>query len=193
MSISKHCFDALQQAGQSVFAARQEFAKEVQANTAKTVQLLASAPFGHEADRAYANLRAVARLAQDLEAIEDRLKSIYISTDEIMREQAQQTPVVVLSLPPASKSPRAEQNATADDATPRRPTPKRPTSPAAENKAVLAFLRNHLSSTAWKRVAVADVAKSTDIPKARVEQALAELAATGKIASKGRGLYRLAA
>lgn len=193
MTVSKRCFDALQQAGQAVFIARKEFASEVQANTAKTVQLLASAPFGHEADRAYASLRAVARLAQDLEAIEDRLKSIYISTDEMMREQAQQSPVVLLSLPPASKSPRAEQNAPADDATPRRPTPKRPTSPAAENKAVLAFLRNHLSSTAWKRVAVADVAKSTDIPKARVEQALAELAATGKIASKGRGLYRLAA
>lgn len=193
MTVSKRCFDALQQAGQAVFIARQEFASEVQANTAKTVQLLASAPFGHEADRAYANLRAVARLAQDLEAIEDRLKSIYISTDEMMREQAQQSPIVLLSLPPASKSPRAEQNAAADDATPRRPTPKRPTSPAAEKKAVLAFLRNHLSSTAWKRVAVADVAKSTDIPKARVEQALAELAATGKIASKGRGLYRLAA
>lgn len=187
MTISKNCFDALQLAGQAVFTAREEFAKEVQEIAAKTVQLIASAPFRNEADRAYANLRAVARLAQDLEALEERLKSIYVSADEMMREQAQ-PPLVVLSLPAAAKSQRAEQNATADDA-----TPKLRASPAADMKAVHSFLRQHLSSTSWKRVAVADIAKSTDIPKARVESALADLVATVKVASKGNGLYRLAA
>lgn len=186
MTISKHCFDALQQAGQAVFIARQEFASEVQANTVKTVQLIASAPFGHEADRAYANLRTVARLAQDLEAIEERLKSIYVSADEMMREQTQQ-PVVLLSLS-SSKSQRAEKNATADDA-----TPKQHSSPAADKKKVLSFLRTHLSSTSWKRVGVADVAQSTDIPKDRVQSALAVLVAAGKVSSKGKGLYRLPA
>ncbi len=52
---------------------------------------------------------------------------------------------------------------------------------------------SYLSSTSWKRVAVADIAKSTDIPKARVEHTLTELVTRGKVASKGRGLYRLTA
>jgi len=187
MAISKRCFEALQQAGQAVFAAREQFNKDVQANTANTVQLLTSEPFGHAADRAYAKLRAVARLAQDLEAIEEQLKNIYVSTEKMLYEQ-EQPAVAVLALPAATKPQRAEQNATAVDA-----TLKQPTSPAANKKAVYAFLRNQLSSKGWKRIAIADVAKSIGVSKEGVENAVAQLVATGKLSSKGRGLYRLGA
>ena len=65
MSISPSTLMALQKAGESLHAARQAFAQEVQSNAGRVVGIVASEPFSSEADRAYAQLRAVARMAHE--------------------------------------------------------------------------------------------------------------------------------
>jgi hypothetical protein len=77
MSISPSTLLALQKAGEGLHTAREAFAQEVQSNAGRVVGIVASEPFSSEADRAYAQLRAVARMAHELQSIEEQLKTMY--------------------------------------------------------------------------------------------------------------------
>ena len=65
MPISPSTLLALQKAGENLHTAQQAFAREVQSNASRVVGIVASEPFSNEADRAYAQLRAIARMAHD--------------------------------------------------------------------------------------------------------------------------------
>ena len=57
---------SVQQAGQAVSTARQQLHAQLQRQVEKLATVVAAHPFGPDADRAYAQLRAVARMAQEL-------------------------------------------------------------------------------------------------------------------------------
>ena len=92
MSISPSTLLALQKAGEGLHTAREAFAQEVQSNAGRVVGIVASEPFSSEADRAYAQLRAVARMAHELQSIEEQLKTMYGGAAEMMQPE---TPVIV--------------------------------------------------------------------------------------------------
>ena len=92
MSIAPSTLLALQQAGESLYAARQAFAQEAQLNANRLVGIVASEPFSNEADRAYAQLRSIARMAHELQALEEQLKTMYGSAAELVAPMATQIP-----------------------------------------------------------------------------------------------------
>ena len=63
MSIAPTTLLSLQQAGESLYAARQAFAQEVQHNASRVVGICASEPFSNDTDCAYGQLRTIARMA----------------------------------------------------------------------------------------------------------------------------------
>ncbi|WP_262389431.1 hypothetical protein [Cupriavidus campinensis] len=83
MSIASTTLLSLQQAGESLYAARQAFAQEVQHNASRVVGIVASEPFSNDADRAYGQLRTIARMAHELQAMEEQLKTLYGSAMEL--------------------------------------------------------------------------------------------------------------
>lgn len=92
MSIAPNTLLSLQQAGESLHAARQAFGHDVQLNASRVVGIVASEPFSNDADRAYAQLRTIARMAHELQAMEEQLKTLYGSAMELV---APETPVLV--------------------------------------------------------------------------------------------------
>lgn len=72
------------------------------------VGIVASEPFSNDADRAYGQLRTIARMAHELQAMEEQLKTLYGSAMELV---APETPVLV-ALSDRHTSTRAHPNVT---------------------------------------------------------------------------------
>ena len=78
MSISANTLRSLQLAGERLHAARQAFAQEVQQNASHVVGIVANEPFSSDADRAYARLRVIARMAHELQTMEEGVSSFSV-------------------------------------------------------------------------------------------------------------------
>ncbi len=206
MSISPSTLLALQQAGERLNAARQAFAQEVQSHAAHMVGIVASEPFGTEADRAYAQLRAIARLAHELQAMEEQLKTMYGAAAEMVRPE---TPVLV-ALPERGRRSRIRQNDTdnegAEDAVVK-PAPQRPSRAAKarqkeaappsqhmsrNDERVLQHLKKVLDRRSWKPLTQASIAQGAGIPPGSVGLAMRRLLAKEAIREGNKGSYRLA-
>ncbi|GAB2528117.1 hypothetical protein [Simplicispira piscis] len=209
MSIAPSTLLALQQAGESLYAARQAFAQEAQLNANRLVGIVASEPFSNEADRAYAQLRSIARMAHELQALEEQLKTMYGSAAELV---AADTPVLVALSDRSSRS-RGRANATsvqsAEDvvvkparqkkALKSRAPVKTATSPAspprrvsANDEKVLAYLKTVLDRRSWKAFSHAAVAQGAGIPLGSVGLAIRRVIALGTVREGQKGSYRLA-
>ena len=209
MSIAPSTLLALQQAGESLYAARQAFAQEAQLNANRLVGIVASEPFSNEADRAYAQLRSIARMAHELQAQEEQLKTMYGSAAELVSAE---TPVLVAFSDRSSRS-RGRANGTsvqsAEDAVVKparqrkalksRAPVKTATSPAspprrvsANDEKVLAYLKTVLDRRSWKAFSHAAVAQGAGIPLGSVGLAIRRVIALGTVREGQKGSYRLA-
>jgi hypothetical protein len=209
MSISPSTLLALQKAGEGLHAARQAFAQEVQLNAGHVVGIVASEPFSAEADRAYAQLRAVARMAHELQSIEEQLKTMYGAAAEVMQPE---TPVIV-ALPDHGRRSRARQGAEnldeAEDvvvkSAPHAQSPK--TKPlrkwtnetasqsqrlSSNDEKVLAHLKKVLNRRSWVTLTQAAIAHGAGIPLGSVGLAMRRLVAAEVVRERGKGSYRLA-
>lgn len=209
MSIAPSTLLALQQAGESLYAARQAFAQEVSSNASRVVGIVASEPFGNEADRAYTQLRSIARMAHELQAMEEQLKTLYEAalplvvpetpvlvalSDRGTRAHARQhtsgtesaEDVVVKAVP--QKPPRktkAAAKATADTAT-------QAQRKSSNDEKVLAHLKQILDRRSWKTFTQAAIAQGAGIPLGSVGLAIRRVVAAGAVCEGDKGSYRLA-
>jgi hypothetical protein len=103
MSISSLSIQAIQLAGHALHSASQAVAAEVQSASVGVVAALASQPFSPEADQAYSQLRSVARMAHELQALEEQLKGIYAQASEMRTTRM----TVMAALPSPVNAPRA--------------------------------------------------------------------------------------
>lgn len=209
MSIAPSTLLALQQAGESLHAARQAFGQEAQLNANRLVGIVASEPFSNEADRAYAQLRSIARMAHELQALEEQLKAMYGSAAKLV---AAVTPVLV-TLSDRSPRSRGRANATsvqsAEDAVVKpvrqkkalknRAAVKTATSPAshprrmsANDEKVLAYFKTVLDRRSWKTFTHAAIAQGAGIPLGSVGLAIRRAIAAGAVREGQKGSYRLA-
>ncbi|HEX5364854.1 MAG TPA: hypothetical protein VFW59_11350, partial [Gallionella sp.] len=90
MSLSASTLSAIHQAGQGLHEAHHAVTQAVQAAAEQMVATVASQPFSPESDRAYAQLRSVARLAHELQAMEEQMKALYTSAAQMVTPE---TPV----------------------------------------------------------------------------------------------------
>lgn len=209
MSISPSTLLALQKAGEGLHAARQAFAQEVQSNAGRVVGIVASEPFSTEADRAYAQLRAVARMAHELQSIEEQLKTMFGAAEQMMQPE---TPVIV-ALPDHGRRLRAQQGAESQDeaqdvvakpaphrqspnAKPQRKRSKETTSQpqrlSSNDEKVLAHLKKVLDRRSWVALTQVAIAQGAGIPLGSVGLAMRRLVAAEQVRERGKGIYRLA-
>ena len=209
MPISPSTLLALQKAGENLHTAQQAFAREVQSNASRVVGIVASEPFSNEADRAYAQLRAIARMAHELQGIEEQLKTLYGAAAEMMQPE---TPVIVAlsdhggrsHARPGTRSLDAAEDAVVK-AAPQRPPPKakpvrkttkeaasQPQRLSANDEKVLAYLKTVLDRRSWTTLSQAAIAQGAGIPTGSVGLAIRRVVAAGAVREKGKGTYRLA-
>ena len=209
MSISPSTLLALQKAGEGLHTARQAFAQEVQSNAGRVVGIVASEPFSSEADRAYAQLRAVTRMAHELQSIEEQLKTMYGGAAEMMQPE---TPVIV-ALPDHGRRSRAHQGAgdldEAEDVIVKpalhRQSPKakplrkraketasQPQRLSSNDEKVLAHLQKVLDRRSWVTLTQGTIAQGAGIPLGSVGLAMRRLVAAKAVRERGKGSYRLA-
>jgi hypothetical protein len=100
MSFSPSTLSAIQQAGQSLHSAGQDVADAVRAQAERMVATVASQPFDPESDDSYAMFRTMARMAHDLQALEEQLKYLYMTAAEMVTPEL----AVLVALPgPATR------------------------------------------------------------------------------------------
>lgn len=208
MSIAPNTLLSLQQAGESLHAARQAFAQEVQQNASRVVGIVASEPFSNDADRAYAQLRTIARMAHELQAMEEQLKTLYGSAMELV---APETPVLVaLADRPTRSRARANTSSieSAEDVVvkpglQKKPSKNRATSKvtaepssqpqrlSANDEKVLAYFKDVLDRRSWKTLTQAAIAQGAGIPLGSVSLAIRRVIAARAVREGQKGSYRL--
>lgn len=209
MSIAPSTLLVLQQAGESLHAARNAFAQEVQSNASRVIGIVASEPFGNEADRAYTQLRSIARMAHELQALEEQLKTMYEAAGQLM---VPETPVLV-ALSDRGTRTHAHQSTSGTEgiedvvakAVPQKPTRKTKAAAKAttdtatqtqrmspNDQKVLAHLKQILDRRRWKTFTQAAIAQGAGIPLGSVGLAIRRVVTAGAVREGDKGSYRLA-
>lgn len=77
MSVTPDTLSFIQQAGQSIDAARQALVEAVAQQGKVVASAVVEQPFGAVNDKLFAQWKTLARLAQEVQSIEDQFKAIY--------------------------------------------------------------------------------------------------------------------
>jgi hypothetical protein len=201
MSFSPSTLSAIQQAGQSLHTAGQAVADAVRAQAERMVATVASQPFNPESDDAYAQFRTVARMAHDLQALEEQLKNLYMTASDMVTPEL----AVLVALPGRAARQRAaadDANAGAEDAIVKpakasktRHTASRGTKPVRltpnDNK-VLQYLQSALQTEIWTALTVKTIAQGAGIPLGSVTISISKVLASGAVQKGAKGMFRLA-
>lgn len=200
----------VQQAGQAVSTAREQLHAQLQRQVEKLASVVAAQPFGPDADRAYAQLRAVARMTQELQSIEDQLVQVYKAAAQF--EEGQDIQVLV-ALPrhgtlaaavpvddvvdakevPARRAGRqAQATRHPRDPQPTVATASRQRAKVSNEVRMLEGLRKVLNRRGWTEMTQTQMAQAAGIPQGSVGAALARVIASGQVLVGERGRYRLA-
>lgn len=186
MSIDNDTFAAIRQAGQALDHARSALQRASQQQSARVAEALSADPFGVENDAHFENWKAVARMAQAVQSMEEQMKAIFHNAGAMVFERPA----------PAARNPL--RLAAADDVVEAAPRKVRraPASagPALRGNAarVMDYLAARLDRRGYQRVTHAEIVTGAGIPKGSVGAALAALNRQGRLREGERGNYRLA-
>jgi hypothetical protein len=133
MSLSKTTLSAIQRAGQALHQATVVVSGAVREQAEHMVSTVASQPFEAEGEQAFANFKMLARLSQDLQSLEEKLRALYATASELASPEMD----VVTALPHAPASSHSNAKDAAEDAVvkPARSRPARPPRPVPVTRA----------------------------------------------------------
>ncbi|MEY5097310.1 MAG: hypothetical protein RJA36_29 [Pseudomonadota bacterium] len=207
MPLAPATLQAVQQAGQTLHAARQAVQAEIQRHTERLVATMASQPFGAEADRSYAQLRQVARLGHELQSLEEQLAALYQSAAQMPAEEIAFVEALPdqggngRPAPPADvvdaqelepRRARRQARATAPKQAPAKPARRDvPAGLACNDLKVLDFLKTVLDRRRWTSLPQSEIARQAAIPPGSVGATLRRLIASGALRRGEPGQYRL--
>lgn len=100
MSLPAPALQSLQQAGQGVHNATVQIAEAVKSHGLKVVSSIANDPFSPEGEKVFSQLRALARLGHELNAVEEKLRELYKLAEQLSSSDAT---AVLVALAPAAK------------------------------------------------------------------------------------------
>ena len=196
MPLLSTTMQSIQRAGQALHAARQQVHGEIATHTERLVTFMASQPYAADADRAYTQLRQVARLAHELQSLEEQLGQLYNNAGQLAGEDES----AVLEAPPGhrglagvSQVLEVEEVQPREPRTRRRtPTPKAPPQSEAGNDAkVLAFLKTRLDRRRWTALSQAEMARGAGVPSGSIGVVVRRLKQAGQLVQGERGRYKL--
>ena len=214
MSLSKSTLSAIQQAGQALHQATVVVAGAVREQAEHMVTTVASQPFEAEGEQAFANFKMLARLSQDLQSLEEKLRGLYTTASELASPEMD----VVNALAHAS-APRATAHAkeAAEDAVVKPASTRQPRKTASPSKTraattrspankkasaatltandtkLLRFLQSALNRTSWTTLTGSTMARGSGMPLGSVGLSLKKVLATGAVKVGARGTYKLGA
>lgn len=210
MSIASNTLSHLQAAGMAVHIAAEALQQELQAHSQALMEQMTLQPFGVEVDGAYQQMRQVARLAHEINSLEQQLSAIYQEASQVVQVD---TPVLP-ALPSAGRSRRVKQvegsvsnpNGEIEDATvvagrglapkvPHKVSRRGPTGPLEGGKEsnpdrLLKALRKILKGKA-KAVGHAEMAQVSGLPRGSVGASIKKLLEAHKLTIDASGTYRL--
>lgn len=198
----------VQQAGQAVSTAREQLHAQLQRQVEKLASVVTVQPFGPEADRAYVQLRAAARMAQELQSIEDQLVQVYKAAAQFEEEQDIQVLVALPGRGSEIESAPAEGVVDAEVVPPRsapkprgvrqsynkdksREEKRHPNTKVSNEIRLLESLHKHLNKRSWTSMTQSQMAKTTGIPPGSIGAALNRVISSGQVLVGERGKYRL--
>jgi len=219
MSLSKSTLSAIQQAGQALHRATVVVSGAVREQAEHMVSTVASQPFEAEGEQAFANFKMLARLSQDLQSLEEKLRALYANASELASPEMD----VVNALPHTARSRAASSKDVAEDAVvkpastrtartarkgtkPAAPSPatqangkagkqpgKKSKAPAltANDNALLKYLQSALNSSSWTHLTGAAIAQGSGLPLGSVGVSLKRIMATGAVKKGARGSFKL--
>ena len=209
MSLNPRILQSIQQAGQSIHDCREMLKADVSRHTEQLVSVMASQPLGPSADSAFSQLKQVARIHQEMQALEEQLRGIYQSAAQINGEEVQ----VIEALPhrrastataavhvedaqviqtTAGRKPRKTQAAkAAKPAVKAQPRKGRSGRVSTNDDKVLAALRRLLKVFKHATLSQAQIATEAGIPGGSIAASIRRLQDAGAVQQMARGQYRL--
>lgn len=196
MSFSPSTLKIIQQAGQSLFEAQQAVSADVRNSGARVMAFIESNPFSLENDDAYKQLRSLARIGHELQAMEAQLKALYASAAQAQAPEMS----VLIALPNHGEQPKSHASkVNVEEATIKTETKKQPKASKAKeprlspnDTKIKDYLIGVLDRRSWTAVTHASIADSAGIPLGSVGVSLRRLIAGGWLKEGSKGTYRLA-
>lgn len=220
MSLSQRNLSALQKAGQAVHAAAEAIGSTVRSQAQNIVSNVASNPFGAESEQAFGQFRSLARLSQDLIAVEQQMQSLYAAALELARPEADvvmvqaarkskiaapKDPVQDVEAKPAKQAkakriskvkteakelPVSKRKSKKAETASTPKTPKPITLTANDGK-LLQFLQGALKVDTWTGLTGVEMSKGAALPLGSVGVSLKKLLDMGAIKRGERGSYQI--
>ncbi len=221
MTISPQTIEAIQRAGQALDEARTALADASQDQASRVAQALAANAFGVENDAQFEHWKAIARMTQSVQAMEEQLKTIFhaageiaFSTPALPSNRRQREPLQLgsradvdmvpsdVSVKPVSAPKKRGRKPGKAKAVKLAKTGVKPVEAATPTSGVVAlkgnagrvfaFLQTQLNRRGFVRVTHAAIADGTPIPTGSVGAAIVALKGKGLLLEGERGSYRLA-
>jgi len=206
MPLSASTLQSLQQAGQAIHDSRERLKAEVARHTERLVSAMASQPLAPGVDSAFAQVKQVARLHQELQALEGQLLTIYQAAEQIKGEDIQ-----IIEALPHRRSRVESATSTAEDARlvahpgPRksrkappaketqmhRASKRRGARVSANDEKVLKALRRLLKVHKGEPISQSQIASEADIPVGSIAASVKRLLESGRVTQSDRGRYHV--
>lgn len=206
MPLSASTLQSLQQAGQAIHDSRERLKAEVARHTERLVSAMASQPLAPGVDSAFAQVKQVARLHQELQALEDQLVTIYQAAEQIKGEEIQ-----VIEALPHRRSRVESATSTAEDARlvahpgPRksrkappaketqmhRASKRRGGRVSANDEKVLKALRRLLKVHKGATLSQSQIAREAGIPVGSIAASIKRLLEVRRVIQVERGMYQM--
>jgi len=222
MSLSKTTLSAIQRAGQALHQATVVVSGAVREQAEHMVSTVASQPFEAEGEQAFANFKMLARLSQDLQTLEEKLRALYATASELASPEMDV--VTALSHAPASSHNSAKDAAEDAIVKPARSRPARTSRPAPVTRAtkagkvskpvakqakvgksasasglttndskLLVFLKTVLNRNSATRITGSAMSRGAGLPIGSVGISLKRILASGAIKKDDLGRFKLGA
>lgn len=214
MSLSPATLSSIQQAGQALHDATLAVGDSVRDGAKRMVATIANQPFHSDSDRAFARFRALAKLAHDLQSLEEQLRTLYNTASELVSQDLD----VLVALPDPTgrgrkkvqmvgktSSAAANQIQEAEDAVVKVATTRKVKSNGkrkvskpdkvqhltANDNTLLRYLQKSLRADHWTKLTGSTIARGAGMALGSVGVSLNRLVAHGLVSKGDQGRYRL--
>lgn len=182
MSTSQEIISAIQRAGEAVYAAQRDLAAATQAQASSVAHAISTNPFGLENDNLFNSWKTLARLAQEVQSIDQQLRSIHATASSLLVDNK-----VAVSTMPRLAAPSPSDQLRGQQLVASIPSLKVGGGAAK----VLAYLETVLSSADFTPITQGEIAEGAGIPRGSVGFALKQLTERGLIAEADKGIFKL--
>ena len=208
MLIASQTLAQLQKSGSVVKAAALALQKDLQTHSQALMEQMALRPFGPETDRAYQQMRHVARLVHEVNSMEQQLKAIYLDASRTVQAEVSVLP----SLPSLARRRRLEPSSAAVSHEPvedaklvtlgshKRKVRKQDTAggdlphvvePQLANSERLLQALKKILGNQTKAVAHLEMARASGLPPGSIGASIRKLVAAKKLAVESTGAFKL--